>query len=245
MKISILTLFPDMFTGFLETSIIKKAILKEHVEIEVVDMRSFTQDKHNRVDDYPYGGGAGLVLMCQPVVDAIESVRTQKSKVILLSPQGPTFNQGRAYDLANEEELVLVCGHYEGIDQRAIDLCIDQEISIGDYVLTGGELGAMVLSDAIIRLLPGVLSDDESFEIESHYNGLLEFPQYTRPRIFKDLKVPDILLSGNHKKIEEWRFKESIKATYKNRPDLLMNRKFTEEEKKVLDEIKNIRDEKK
>ncbi|MDO5708010.1 MAG: tRNA (guanosine(37)-N1)-methyltransferase TrmD [Andreesenia angusta] len=245
MKIDIMTLFPEMFKETLGTSIIGNAIEKGIVDIEYTDIREFSNNKHNKVDDYPFGGGKGMLIKAEPVYEAVMSKKKESSKVIYLSPKGKVFNQDMAIELSKEEHLILVCGHYEGIDQRAIDLCIDQEISIGDYVLTGGELGAMVLSDAIIRLLPGVLSDDESFEIESHYNGLLEFPQYTRPRIFKDLKVPDILLSGNHKKIEEWRFKESIKATYKNRPDLLMNRKFTEEEKKVLDEIKNIRDEKK
>ena len=237
MKISILTLFPDMFTGFLETSIIKKAILKEHVEIEVVDMRSFTQDKHNRVDDYPYGGGAGLVLMCQPVVDAIESVRTQKSKVILLSPQGPTFNQGRAYDLANEEELVLVCGHYEGFDERIRDY-VDCELSIGDFVLTGGEIAAMAVSDAVIRLVDGVITK-ESHEDDSFSDGLLEYPHYTRPRNFNGKEVPEVLLSGHHENIRKFRLEKSLEKTLKIRPDLLDLKDLNKEEQKLLDALKD------
>ena len=219
MKISILTLFPDMFIGFLETSIIKKAQLKEHVQINIVDMRSFTQDKHNRVDDYPYGGGAGLVLMCQPVVDAIESVRTESTKVILLSPQGPTFNQGMAYDLSLESDLVLVCGHYEGFDERIRDY-IDLELSIGDFVLTGGEIAAMAVSDAVIRLLDGVITK-ESHEDDSFSNGLLEYPHYTRPRNFNGKEVPEVLLSGHHENIRKFRLEKSLEKTLKIRPDLL------------------------
>lgn len=240
MKISILTLFPDMFIGFLETSIIKKAILKEHVEINVVDMRSFTQDKHNRVDDYPFGGGAGLVLMCQPVVDAIESVRTQDSKVILLSPQGPSFNQGMAYDLSKEEELVLVCGHYEGFDERIRDY-VDVELSIGDFVLTGGEIAAMAVSDAVVRLVDGVITK-ESHEDDSFSDGLLEYPHYTRPRNFKGQEVPEVLLSGHHENIRKYRLEKSLEKTLRIRPDLLELKELNKEEVKILDTLKKSKE---
>ena len=237
MKISILTLFPEMFTGFLETSIIKKARLKDHVDINIVDMRSFTQDKHNRVDDYPFGGGAGLVLMCQPVVDAIESVRTETSKVILLSPQGPTFNQATAYDLALESDIVLVCGHYEGFDERIRDY-VDVELSIGDFVLTGGEIAAMAVSDAVIRLLDGVITK-ESHEDDSFSDGLLEYPHYTRPRVFNGKEVPEVLLSGHHENIRKFRLEKSIEKTLKIRPDLLKNKVFTKDELKALNKVRD------
>lgn len=237
MKISILTLFPDMFTGFLETSIIKKARLKDYVDINIVDMRSFTQDKHNRVDDYPFGGGAGLVLMCQPVVDAIESVRTETSKVILLSPQGPTFNQATAYNLALETDIVLVCGHYEGFDERIRDY-VDVELSIGDFVLTGGEIAAMAVSDAVIRLLDGVITK-ESHEDDSFSDGLLEYPHYTRPRDFRGKEVPEVLLSGHHENIRKFRLEKSIEKTLKIRPDLLKNKVFTKDELKALNKVRD------
>lgn len=235
MKISILTLFPEMFDGFKETSIIKKAILKEHVHLDIVDMRSFTEDKHNRVDDYPYGGGAGLVLMCQPVVDAIESVRTDESTVVLLSPQGPTFNQKMAYEFAEFKHLVLVCGHYEGFDERIRDY-VDMELSIGDFVLTGGEVAAMVVSDAVIRLVDGVITK-ESHEDDSFSDGLLEYPHYTRPREYRGKAVPEVLLSGHHGNIETFRLKESLRKTKRIRPDLLENRDFSKQELALLKEI--------
>lgn len=236
MKISILTLFPEIFTGFKETSIIKKAILKELVELEIVDMRAFTEDKHRRVDDYPYGGGAGLVLMCQPVVDAIRSVKTEESTVVLLSPQGPTFNQTMAYEYAEFKHLILVCGHYEGFDERIRDY-VDMELSIGDYVLTGGETAAMVVSDAVIRLVDGVITQ-ESHEDDSFSDGLLEYPQYTRPREFEGKKVPDVLLSGHHGNIETFRLKESLRKTMKIRPDLLEGRSLNDREQALIEEIK-------
>ncbi|CAM3585645.1 tRNA (guanosine(37)-N1)-methyltransferase TrmD [Erysipelothrix urinaevulpis] len=236
MKISILTLFPDMFTGFIETSIIKKARLKDLVELNIVDMRAFTEDKHNRVDDYPFGGGAGLVLMCQPVLDALKSVRTKDSKVILLSPQGPTLNQAMAYDLSEEKDLVLICGHYEGFDERIRDY-IDMELSIGDYVLTGGEVAAMVVSDAIIRLVDGVITQ-ESHEDDSFSNGLLEYPHYTRPRVYEGKEVPEVLLSGHHENIRQFRLEKSLEKTLMNRPDLLEGRDFTKEEQKIMEKLK-------
>lgn len=236
MKITIISLFPEMFTGFIETSIIKKAILKEIVSLEVVDMRSFTEDKHNRVDDYPYGGGAGLVLMCQPVIDAIESVRTEQSKVIMMTPQGTTLKQSVAYDLAQEEHLIFLCGHYEGFDER-IRSYVDMEMSIGDYVLTGGELAAMVISDAVIRLVEGVITQ-ESHEDDSFSNGLLEYPHYTRPQNYRGMEVPAVLTSGHHGNVDKFRLKESLRKTLKVRPDLLKNRTFTKEELTLLNEVR-------
>lgn len=237
MKISIITLFPEMFDGFINTSIIKKGILKEHVEVEIIDMRGYTLDKHNRVDDYPFGGGAGLVLMAQPVVDAIQDVRQDNSWVVLMTPQGASFSQKMATTYANNyEHLVLVCGHYEGFDER-IRSYADAEISIGDYVLTGGELSAMVISDAIIRLLDGVITQ-ESHEDDSFSDGLLEYPHYTRPRVYEGQEVPEVLLSGHHENIRKWRLKTSLERTYHKRPDLLEKREFTKEEIKMLAEIK-------
>lgn len=236
MKISIISLFPDMFTGFMETSIIKKAILKEHVSLEVIDMRSFTEDKHNRVDDYPYGGGAGLVLMCQPVIDALESVRTEKSKVIMMTPQGVTLKQSIAYDLSQEEHLIFLCGHYEGFDER-IRSFVDLEMSIGDYVLTGGELAAMVISDAVIRLVEGVITQ-ESHEDDSFSNGLLEYPHYTRPQNYRGMEVPEVLTSGHHGNVRKFRLKSSLERTLKKRPDLLKDRVLTKEELSLINEIR-------
>lgn len=237
MKISVITLFPDMFTGFMETSIIKKAILKGLIDFEVVDMRSFTQDKHNRVDDYPYGGGAGLVLMCQPVVDAIKATRTDNSIVAMMTPQGQTFNQQKAYELASVEHLILLCGHYEGFDER-IRSYVDVELSLGDFVLTGGETAAMVMSDAIIRLVDGVITK-ESHEDDSFSDGLLEYPHYTRPHEYNGMSVPEVLTSGHHENIRKWRLKESIRRTLVKRPDLLKGRTFTKEELKLLNEVRD------
>lgn len=236
MRISVITLFPDMFTGFMETSIIKKAILKGLIDFEVVDMRAFTQDKHNRVDDYPYGGGAGLVLMCQPVVDAIKATRTDNAVVAMMTPQGKTFNQAIAYDMAKIEHLILLCGHYEGFDER-IRSYVDLELSLGDFVLTGGETAAMVMSDAIIRLVDGVITK-ESHEDDSFSDGLLEYPHYTRPHDYNGMLVPEVLTSGHHENIRKWRLKESLKRTYLKRPDLLKGRTFTKEELKLFNEVR-------
>lgn len=230
-----------MFDGFKETSIIKKAILKGHVEVETIDMRSFTKDKHNRVDDYPYGGGAGLVLLCQPVVDAIKSVRTEDSLVVMMTPQGKTFKQEVAYDFAlNTKHLVIVCGHYEGFDER-IRAYVDLEVSIGDYVLTGGELAAMVISDAVIRLIDGVITQ-ESHEDDSFSDGLLEYAHYTKPREFDGVEVPEVLLSGHHDNVRKFRLYSSLEKTYKFRPDLLKNRTLTKEELAMLNEIRSKED---
>ncbi|MDY2696058.1 MAG: tRNA (guanosine(37)-N1)-methyltransferase TrmD [Eubacteriales bacterium] len=221
MRLDILTLFPDMFTP-LKESIIKRATDKNLVEINLIQIRDFSQDAHKKTDDIPYGGGAGMVMTPQPLYDAIQSVKTPNSYVIYLSPRGKVFNQPMARKLSKCEHLILVCGHYEGIDERIIELCIDEEISIGDYVLTGGELPAMVLADSIIRLLDGAISQDSLSE-ESFTNNLLEYPQYTRPQNFKGLEVPEVLLSGHHSNIAKWRKEKSIEITRKNRPDLLDN----------------------
>lgn len=235
MRVSILTLFPSMFTGFVESSIISKAIERDLIRVDVVDMRDFTEDKHNRVDDYPYGGGAGLVLMCQPVIDAIEATRTEGSLVIMLTPQGKTLKQSLAYDLSKESHIILVCGHYEGFDER-IRSYVDMEMSIGDYVLTGGETAAMVIADSVIRLVDGVITK-ESHEDDSFSDGLLEYPHYTRPRSYKGQDVPEVLMSGHHANIETYRLKESLRKTYRVRPDLLEARNLSTKEAKLLQEV--------
>ncbi len=236
MKIDILTLFPEMFTGFLNTSIIKRAIDKNLVEINLHNFREFTLDKHKHVDDYPYGGGQGMVLMCQPIVDCLKTIVDDDSFVILMSPQGTTLNHGVAQKLSTFKHLVIICGHYEGFDERVRDY-VDLELSIGDYVLTGGELSSMVVSDAIIRLLDGAIRQ-ESHDDDSFAAGLLEYPQYTRPFSYDGNDVPEVLLSGHHENIRKWRKYQSLKKTYIKRPDLLENYEFNEEELKMLAEIK-------
>lgn len=218
MKIDILTLFPEMFDGFLNTSIIKRAREDMHVSINVHNFRDYSLDKHNRVDDYPYGGGAGMVLMCEPIFRAIESIKTDESLVIMLSPTGMVFKQSVAIDLSKEKHLILLCGHYEGFDER-IKSIVDMELSIGDYVLTGGEVPAMVITDAITRLIPGVITS-ESLDSESFNDGLLDYPNYTRPEVFRGMRVPEVLLSGHHKNIEKYRYEERIRRTRENRSDL-------------------------
>lgn len=219
MKIDILTLFPEMFSP-LKESIIKRAVENKKVEINIINIRSFASPPHYKCDDEPFGGGAGMVMMCEPIFKSIESINTPDSKIIYLSPRGKVFNQKMAQEYSKLNHIILLCGHYEGIDQRIIDYFNIEEISIGDYILTGGELPAMVLADSVIRLIPGVLSDDSTVE-ESFSNNLLEYNQYTRPAVYRDMAVPDILLSGNHKKIEEFRHNQSLEITQKNRPDLL------------------------
>ena len=218
MKIDILTLFPEMYDGFLNTSIIKNAISKERVFINPINIRDYTKDKHKKVDDTPFGGGSGMVLMCQPVFDAIDANKAMNTKVILMTPQGVKYNQKMARELSKEEHLIIVCGHYEGFDERIRSAC-DMEISIGDYVLTGGELPSMVITDSIVRLLDGVI-DEGSRTNESFSEDRLDYPTYTKPREYEGMKVPDVLLSGDHKKIEEWRKEESIKRTKERRPDI-------------------------
>lgn len=232
MRIDVLTLFPEMFYGVISSSIIAKAIDKGKLEVNLVNIREFSKDKHRRVDDYPYGGGAGMVMMPQPLYDAIQHVKKDApgAKVMLTSPKGNTFDQEMAYELSREKHIVIVCGHYEGIDQRIIDLCVDREVSIGDYVLTGGELPAMVIMDAVARLIPGVLGSPESLNEESFQRGLLEYPQYTRPASFMGMKVPDILLSGNHREIDRWRRLKALEITLERRPDLIEKAMLSKDE---------------
>lgn len=219
MKIDILTLFPEMFENIFSSSIIKRAIEDKKVEINIYNFRNYTTDPHNKVDDTPYGGGAGMVLTCQPIFDCVEAIRKDYSKVILLTPDGKTYNQEMAYNLSKEKHLILIAGHYEGFDERIRSIC-DLELSIGDYVLTGGELASMVIVDSIVRLLPGVI-EEESHKNDSFNNNLLDYPTYTKPRIYKGMEVPEVLLSGDHKKIANWRMEQSIKKTKERRPDLL------------------------
>ena len=236
MKIKILTLFPEMFDGFLTNSIIKRAIAKEVVEIELINIRDYTTDKYNRVDSYPVGGGAGLIMKCQPIVDCIRKNAGPNAHIAMLSPRGAIYNQAKARSLAKEEELVLLCGHYEGIDER-VNKYVDEQISIGDYILTGGELGAMVISDSIIRLLDGAIAEESVVE-ESFENGLLEYPQYTEPYEFEGDKIPDILYSGNHTAINKWRQKQSLFLTKELRPDLFEKYNLTKQDIKLLNEGK-------
>lgn len=234
MKIDILTLFPEFFQNLNSYSIIGRAIGENIIDLNCINIRDFSKDKHKRVDDYPFGGGPGMIMKPEPIFEAINSVKNENSKVIYLSPQGKKLNQKMANSLSKESHLILLCGHYEGIDNRIIENFVDEEISIGDYVLTGGEIPALVLIDCITRLIPGTLKSDESFIDESHYNEWLEYPQYTRPREFNGLKVPDVLLEGNHRKINEWRKYQSIKTTLEKRPDLIENIEFTKEEEAIL-----------
>ena len=220
MKIDILTLFPNMFNGVFEESIIKKAIDSDKVTINLHNFREYTLDPHNKVDDTPYGGGCGMVLSCQPIFDCVESLRKDNTKVILLTPSGVPYKQKIAYDLSKEEHLIIICGHYEGFDERILSIC-DMEISIGDYVLTGGEIPAMVLTDSIVRLIPGVINEQSHIEDSFNENYLLDYPTYTKPREYKGMEVPEVLVSGDHKKISEWRYEESLKKTRERRPDLL------------------------
>ena len=223
MRIDILTLFPEMFSSVLESSIFGRAIKAGIFDIHLHNIRDYTTDKHRHTDDYPFGGGAGMVMTPQPLFDCFDAVlagREQKPRCVYMSPQGKTLTHEKAAELSELEELVILCGHYEGIDQRVLDVYVDEEISFGDYVLTGGELPAMVLMDCLSRFIPGVLGKSESFQDESFANGLLEYPHYTRPAEFRGLRVPEVLLSGNHAEIEKWRMEKSIEKTKAVRPDL-------------------------
>lgn len=243
MRYDVLTLFPEMFTGVLGSSILKKAEDKKLVSYNVIDFRAYSEDKHSRVDDYPYGGGGGMVLTPQPIFDAIEDITKENSstkrRIILLCPQGERYTQKKAEELAEFEQLIFICGHYEGYDERIREHLVTDEISIGDYVLTGGELGAMVIIDSVTRLLTGVLGNETSAVTDSFSTGLLEYPHYTRPVDFRGLKVPDVLLSGHHKNIDEWRQQEAIKRTLKRRPDLLKDRELSKREKEWIDTFKD------
>ncbi|AWD64017.1 MULTISPECIES: tRNA (guanosine(37)-N1)-methyltransferase TrmD [Priestia] len=240
MKIDVLSLFPSMFDGVFGESILKKAQEKNAVELNVVNFREYSTNKHQNVDDYPYGGGAGMVLTPQPIFDAVEKLTesAKKPRVVLLCPQGERYTQAKAEELAAEEHLIFICGHYEGYDERIREQLVTDEISIGDYVLTGGELGAMVVIDSVVRLLPDVLGNNHSAVQDSHSTGLLEHPHYTRPADFRGLTVPEVLMSGNHKKIEQWRQKESLKRTLLRRPDMLEKMELTEEQKKLVAQLK-------
>lgn len=240
MKFNVLTLFPEMFSA-LDESIIGRGKEKGLIDINLINIRDFSKNKHKKVDDTPYGGGAGMVMEPTVVYDAYCSVKEPNVKVIYMSPQGKTLNQQRVQDLAKEENIILLCGHYEGIDQRVIDEIVDEEISIGDYVLTGGELPAMVLIDSVSRYVEGVLKED-SVQEESFTDGLLEYPQYTRPEVFLGKRVPEVLLSGHHENIKKWRRNQSIINTYLKRPDLLKEIKLSDKEQKMLSEYKNLKE---
>ncbi len=241
MKIDVLTLFPRMFEGPMGESIIGKAVNKGLLDIDISNFRDYSDNKHQTVDDYPYGGGAGMLLKVQPIYDNIKAIEEAapeiKKRVILLDPAGKQFDQKMAKEFSQEEHLVFICGHYEGYDERIRSLVTD-EVSLGDYVLTGGELGAMVMIDATVRLLPDVLGNQTSAQTDSYSTGLLEHPQYTRPAEYKGMKVPEVLTNGNHKLIEEWQLKESLRRTYLRRPDLLEQLEMTPQMLKFLEEIK-------
>ena len=236
----VLTLFPEMIDAALSHSIIGRAVNEGIKNVEAVNIRDFSKDKHRHVDDYPYGGGAGMVMQPQPIYDAYKSIEEKagKAKVIYMSPQGKRFNQKIAEELSKEESIILLCGHYEGVDERIIEEIVTDEISIGDFVLTGGELAAAAIIDAVSRLVPGVLNKEESHEIESFSDGLLEYPQYTRPPVFMGREVPEVLLSGHHANIDKWRREQSIIRTYQKRPDMLDEAVLTAKERKFLDSIK-------
>ncbi|MDO5713212.1 MAG: tRNA (guanosine(37)-N1)-methyltransferase TrmD [Tissierellia bacterium] len=239
MKITVLTLFPEFFQGLYQYSIIGRALENKILEMECINIRDFSKNKHKKVDDYSFGGGPGMVIQAQPIYDAILSVKKSNSKVYYLSPQGKVLTQKKLLDLATEEHIILLNGHYEGIDERIVEHCVDEEISIGDYVLSGGEIPTMVLIDGITRLLPGAISTADSYLEESHMENLLDHPHYTRPRVFNDWEVPEVLLSGNHKEIDQFRKLESLKNTWKKRPDLIEKKELTQEELTLLEIIKN------
>lgn len=234
MKVNILTLFPELFSAFKTQSIIGRAVKNNLIDINIINIRDFCFDKHQQADDTPFGGEGGMVMKPEPLFRALENCG---GKVIYTSPQGVKFDQALALQLKDEEEITIIAGHYEGIDERVVAEKVDMEVSIGDFVLTGGELPAMVMVDAVVRLIPGVITQ-ASYENDSFFNGLLDYPHYTRPAEYMGLKVPDVLLSGNHKNIKEWRMKESLKRTYLRRPDLLENREFSKLERKLMNEIK-------
>ena len=239
----VLTLFPEMIDAALSHSIIGRAVKEGIIDVEAVNIRDFSKDKHRHVDDYPYGGGAGMVMQPQPIYDAYKSIeekagKLEKARVIYMSPQGKRFDQKMAEELSKEDSIILLCGHYEGVDERIIEEIVTDEISIGDFVLTGGELAAAAIIDAVSRLVPGVLNKEESYEVESFSDGLLEYPQYTRPPVFMGREVPEVLLSGHHANIDKWRREQSIIRTYQKRPDMLDKAVLSDKERKFLESIK-------
>jgi tRNA (guanine37-N1)-methyltransferase len=238
MNIDIITLFPEIVQGFFENSIMRRAVNSGKISYNMVDFRNFATDKHHTCDDSPYGGGAGMVLKPQPLCDALNSVGAKEKRVIFASPSGKRLTQSLSEELSKEENLVFICGHYEGIDQRVIDLYVDDEISIGDYVISSGEVSSLVIIDSVYRLVDGVISS-ESLEEESFSDGLLEYPQYTRPEVYENMSVPPVLLNGNHKEINKWRLKKRLEKTMSNRPDLLEEKSLDLEGQKTLQEIRN------
>lgn len=244
MKIKVLTLFPEMLRPVLATSILGRAQESGLLSVELIDIRGYSTLKHKNADDYPFGGGAGMVMLAQPLVDAVEQATQPpfQGKRIYLSPRGRTLNQRMVEELSRESELMLLCGHYEGVDQRALDLVIDEEVSVGDYVLTGGELPALVLIDAVARLIPGVLGSEESPADESFSSGLLEYPQYTRPREFRGLQVPEVLLSGDHARINRWRRERALELTLERRPELLERAELSQQDRAFLEALRRERE---
>ena len=243
MNFHVLTLFPEMIRDGFQTSITGRAVEKGLLSLDTVNIRDFSVNKHNRVDDYPYGGGAGMVMQAEPVYLAYQSIAEKlpkKPKVLYMSPQGKVFNQRMAEELAQEEEIVFLCGHYEGIDERVLEEIVDEEVSIGDYVLTGGELPALVIMDAVSRLVGGVLHNEDSAEFDSFHDNLLEYPQYSRPEVWRDKAVPPILMSGHHANVEKWRREQSLIRTLERRPDLLENANLTKQDKKFLAKLKEV-----
>lgn len=243
MKIDILTLFPEMFVPVTTSSILGRAAEKNLIDIRLTDIREYTKNKHRKVDDYPFGGGQGMVMMPQPIFDALRGIKAEGKKILYMSPRGRVLDKDKIQELSQLSELVILCGHYEGVDQRVIDCWEMEEVSIGDYILTGGELPAMVLVDSVARLIPGVLSGEDSAMEESVYSGLLEYPQYTQPREYENIPVPEILLSGHHKNIDLWRFEKSLELTRKVRPDMFENycreraQELDKAEKKILQKV--------
>lgn len=240
MKFDVLTLFPEMLRAVLGDSIIGRAQQKGLLELNLVNIRDFSKNKHRKTDDYPFSGGGGMLMTPQPIYDAYMSILSDKKArphTVYLSPQGKIFNQAKARELAQMDEIVLLCGHYEGVDQRIIDMIVDEEVSVGDFVLTGGEIPAMAVIDAVSRMIPGVLANEKSYGDESHFGGLLEYPQYTHPQEFMGRKIPEILISGNHKNIEKWKREQSLKVTRKKRPDLLEKADLSEEDRRFLAEF--------
>lgn len=242
MKIEVLSLFPEMFVGTVDSSILGKAAERGLLQIHVTDIRAYTQDKHNRVDDTPYGGGAGMVMSADPIFRCLETIGARGKKIIYMSPKGPILNQAKIEELSKEDEIIILCGHYEGIDERVFTGWDIEEISIGDYILTGGEPAAVVLIDAVARLIPGILGNEASHEEESIYSGLLEYPQYTKPRCYRDMEVPEVLTNGDHKRIALWQFEQSLRLTKERRPDLFeayikQANHLTRDQRKIMEKI--------